>query len=265
MNRIATLLYGSVAYGMFLVVLLYAIGFVTGFGVPKTIDSGGGATESAPLAEALVVNGLLMSLFAVQHSVMARQGFKKRWTRFVPRPIERSTFVLATNLVLALLFWQWRPIPGILWEVDGAVGRTALHALALSGWALVTIATFVIDHFDLFGLKQVVLFARQKPYPEPRFQVKFLYRLVRHPLLLGFMIAFWSAPTMTYGRALFAAVTTLYMLFAIQLEERDLVLVHGDAYAEYRKRVPMILPRLGRAPLEAATPLSLPRPSSQEI
>ncbi len=241
MSRAAVFIYGAIAYVLFLAVFLYAIGFVGNFGVRKAIDDG----PAVPLTEALLVNTVLMGLFAVQHSVMARPGFKKWWTKIVPQPIERSTFVLLSNGVLALLFWQWRPITDVVWAIEGSVGRAIVYGLFILGFAVVVISTFVIDHFDLFGLKQVVLFARKKSYPEPRFQVTFFYRFVRHPLLLGFIIAFWAAPTMTAGHLLFAVVTTLYMLVAIQIEERDLERAHGPAYAEYRRQVPMIIPRLG--------------------
>jgi protein-S-isoprenylcysteine O-methyltransferase Ste14 len=237
-GRAFAFLYGVVAYAAFFVTVLYAIGFVGGFLVPKTID--GGAVVST--TEALVVNLLLMSLFAVQHSVMARKGFKQWWTRFVPKSIERSTYVLLASLVLLLLFWQWRPLPAVVWQIEDARLAMILTGVSHTGWLIVFASTFLINHFELFGLHQVANNLAGRPMPEPRFRVPLFYKFVRHPLYLGFIIAFWAAPTMTVGHLLFAAVTTAYILVAIQLEERDLVDLFGDDYRRYRRRVSMLLP-----------------------
>jgi methanethiol S-methyltransferase len=236
--RLLVLLYGVVCYVVFLATFLYAIAFVAGVGVPKHIDNG----IEAPFGVALAIDIVLLGLFAVQHSGMARPGFKRWWTRFVPAPIERSTYVLFSSLALILLFWQWRPIPDLLWNVDGPVGWV-LQALSLMGWLLVLTGTFVINHFDLFGLRQVWFFARGgAPRDEP-FVTRTFYRIVRHPLMLGFLVAFWATPTMSVGHLLFALATTGYILIAVKfLEERDLVALYGDTYREYQKRVPMFLP-----------------------
>ncbi len=242
MKRIAVFAYGTVAYLMFLGAFLYLIGFVGGIVVPKSIDSG-----SAPgLLEALLVNLVLVSLFGLQHSIMARPGFKAAWTKIIPEPIERSTFVLATNLILLLMFWQWRPMPGVVWEVESSAASFVLWAVFWSGWAIVLLSTFIIDHFDLFGMRQVFFHARDMRYFQLPFQVSAFYRYVRHPLLLGFMIAFWAAPTMTVGRLVFAGAMTTYMLVAIHFEERDLVDAYGKSYEDYRERVPMLVPMPGK-------------------
>jgi methanethiol S-methyltransferase len=238
MNRLLTIGYGAASYLVFLAAFLYAIGFVGNTAVPRSIDRG----VAAPIGEAIVVNALLLGLFAVQHSVMARPAFKRWWTRFVPKAIERSTFVLVTSLVLFLLYWQWRTMPALVRDVTSTAGRLALYVLFWLGWAIALSATFVINHFDLFGLRQGYLAWRGKPYTHIGFRSPLLYRLVRHPIMLGFIIAFWATPRMTAGHLLFAIATTGYILIAVQLEERDLVAAMGNQYRDYRGRVPMLLP-----------------------
>jgi methanethiol S-methyltransferase len=243
MGKIIALLYGIVAYLAFVVTIVYAIGFVTGIGVPKTIDSG---AVGEPIG-AIIVNLLLMSLFAIQHSVMARPQFKKWWTRIVPVSVERSTFVLFSSLALMLLFWQWRPMPAVVWQVTNPQIAASLLGLNLIGWVLVFVSTFLINHFELFGLHQVANNLGGKPMPAVRFKTPLLYNLVRHPIYLGFIIAFWATPVMTAGHLLFAAVTTAYIFVGIALEEHDLVELFGDEYRRYRQRVSMIVPFLGRS------------------
>ncbi|CDO09517.1 hypothetical protein C1S82_09415 [Mycolicibacterium cosmeticum] len=238
MKRLLILGFGVASYLVFLAAFLYAIGFVGGFVVPHTVDSG--ITSST--GEAVVVNLVLLSVFAAQHSVMARPAFKRRWTRWVPVATERSTYVLLSSLALFLLYWQWRTMPAVVWHVETPSGRWALWVLFWLGWATVLAATFMISHFDLFGLRQVYLAWRQQPYRELGFRTVLLYRVVRHPIMLGFIIAFWATPMMTVGHLLFAIVTTVYILVAVQLEERDLVASMGDRYLSYRRRVAMLVP-----------------------
>jgi protein-S-isoprenylcysteine O-methyltransferase Ste14 len=238
MGRIAAFIYGLAAYFVFFFAFVYAIGFVTGVVVPKTIDTG----PAVPVEEALIINLLLMSLFAVQHSVMARKQFKRWWTRFVPHSIERSTYVLFASLALLLLFWQWRPIPGVVWHIADPKIATAIVGLSLFGWLLVLTSTFLINHFELFGLHQVANNLSGRALPAPRFKMPLLYKLVRHPIYLGFIVAFWAAPVMTIGHLVFATVTTIYIFVGIVLEERDMVELFGDEYRRYRDRVSMLVP-----------------------
>jgi methanethiol S-methyltransferase len=237
-KRIAFFAYGVVCYAIFFGTFLYAIGFIGGFLVPSALD--GPAT--VPLAKGIAINAGLLALFAVQHSVMARKWFKERWTRVVAPALERSTYVLLSSLALILLFWQWRPLGGVVWSVTDPIGRAVLLSLFAFGWTLVLVSTFLINHFDLFGLRQVWLFLRGKPYTYLKFGTPGPYKLVRHPLYLGWFFAFWATPTMTYAHLLFAVATAAYILLAIQFEERDLIREHGAGYEEYRRRVPMLIP-----------------------
>ena len=238
LKRLVFFAYGLASYLVFLATFLYAIAFIGNLGTPTSLD--GPATD--PLARALAIDVGLLALFAVQHSLMARKWFKQRWTRLVPVPIERSTYVLFSSVALILLFWQWRPLGGVVWSVDNGLATLALRALFAFGWSLVLVSTFLIDHFDLFGLRQVWLYLVGKPYTAREFATPGPYRMVRHPLYLGWFFAFWMTPTMTVAHLLFAVATSTYILLAIQFEEHDLTREFGGTYEDYRRRVPMLIP-----------------------
>lgn len=238
MNRALALIYGVICYVIFLGTFLYAIAFVGNVFVPKTIDSG----AEINLITALIIDGLLLSVFAIQHSVMARQWFKGAWTKIVPEAVERSTYVLLASLALILLFWQWQPVRSVVWDVTNANARLLLQALFWMGWGGVLVSTYMVDHFSLFGLKQVYAYFKGSPAQPIPFQTPGLYKMVRHPLYLGFIVAFWSTPHMTRGHLFFAIMTTAYIVVAIQFEERDLIHHYGDRYREYRQKVWMLLP-----------------------
>jgi protein-S-isoprenylcysteine O-methyltransferase Ste14 len=242
-GRISTLLYGIFCYLVFFATFLYAIAFLGDFGVSRTIDSG----VEGSVGGALAINAGLLALFALQHSIMARSWFKRAWTRVVPPAAERSTYVLFSSVALILLFWQWRPIGGLVWQVDNELGRMAIIWFYAAGWMLLLLATFMINHFDLFGLRQVYLQFRGQEYSGLSFRTPGLYRVVRHPIYLSWLCIFWATPRMTVAHLVFALATTGYILIAIQLEERDLIRWYGDAYRRYKQRVPSILPvRFGR-------------------
>lgn len=248
MRRFLILTYGLVSYSVFFASFLYAIGFVGGFATPTILDG----QPTASVVQALLINLGLLALFGVQHSVMARPAFKRWWTRLIPVAAERSTYVLFSSLLMFGLFAFWQPIGGEIWKVTDSVGRSVLYGLYAFGWALLLYATFVINHFDLFGLRQVWLEFRGRPYTKLLFTEPALYRMVRHPLYVAWTIIFWATPTMTVAHLVFAIMTTAYMLVAIQFEERDLVAEHGEAYRAYRRRVPMMIPRVRPVATKAA-------------
>ena len=250
MSRFATLGYGVFSYAVFFATFLYLVGFLGNLGVPKSVDSG----LALPIGTALLANTLLLLVFGVQHSVMARPGFKAWWTRFVPRAVERSTYVLASSLALIALMALWVPIPDPVWTVEGAAAAP-LVAIFLGGVGLVLLSTFLIDHFDLFGLRQVVLHFRGRSYEEKRFATPLLYRWIRHPLYVGWIVTFWVTPVMSAGHLLFALVMTSYILVAIPMEETDLARVLGEPYRRWRERTPAFLPRLRRRPAAEAPPV----------
>ena len=241
LSRIFAFFYGAMSYTVFLATFLYAIGFIGNFAVPKSLDS----PSADPWPTAFWIDVGLLSLFALQHTVMARRGFKRALTRVLPIQLERSTYVLASSLALLFLFWQWRPLGGIVWDVQDGTVKAVLYGLFAFGWVLVLVTTFVINHFDLFGLRQVWRHLLGQPQQKLRFVTPLLYRIVRHPLYVGWFFAFWSAPTMTVTHLFFALMTTAYILIAIQFEERDLVQEHAE-YVEYRRQVPMLVPGLPR-------------------
>jgi protein-S-isoprenylcysteine O-methyltransferase Ste14 len=251
-SRIAAFLYGVISYLVFFATFLYAIGFLVNIGVPKGIDSG----RQGSLLYALAIDAGLLTLFAVQHSMMARQWFKRAWTKFVPEPIERSTYVLFSSLALILLFWKWEPIGGTIWSIEQPGARMLVLASYAAGWAILLASTFLINHFDLFGLRQVWLYLLGRENAPLKFRTPIFYRYVRHPLYVGWLMIFWSAPVMTSAHLLFAVTTTAYILIAIQWEEADLVRFHPE-YAEYRRRVPMLIPGLRRRKAEEKAQLGV--------
>ena len=261
-GRISTLLYGIFCYLVFLASFLYAIAFLGDFGVPRTIDSG----LQGSIGHALAINAGLLALFALQHSIMARSWFKRAWTRIVPPAAERSTYVLFSSVALILLFWQWRPIGGLVWQVTNGPMRIAIYGVYAIGWLLLLVATFLINHFDLFGLRQVYLHFRGQEYTGLKFRTPGLYRLMRHPIYFSWLCIFWATPRMTIAHLVFSVATTGYILMAIQLEERDLIRAYGDAYQRYKRQVPSILPvRFGRETSENKLPQLNPGAVSQTV
>ena len=248
-KRLLFFAFGVASYLIFLGTFLYAIAFVVGLPVPATLD---GPLEGS-LLEALAINTVLLTVFAAQHSVMARKWFKDWWTRIVPKPLERSTYVLFSSLALILLFWLWEPLGGVVWSIEDPIGRIVLRGLFAFGWVLVLVSTFLINHFDLFGMRQVYVYLRGRPYTNLKFATPGPYRLVRHPLYVGWLFAFWSIPTMTVAHLLFSVVTTVYILIAIQFEEHDLTREHPEAYEAYRRSVPMLIPFTRRRQASQAT------------
>ncbi|MCL4794695.1 MAG: hypothetical protein KJZ84_09035 [Bryobacteraceae bacterium] len=252
MKRMSIFVFGVLSYVTFFLTFCYAMGFVGGVVVPKDINSG----TPAPLGEAILINSLMLSVFVIQHTVMARPAFKKWFTQWVPRPMERSIFVLTASGILAFTFWQWRPLPDVVWQVSAPAMAYALMGMSWMGWGMVLMSSFLINHFDLFGLRQVWLQLVNRAYTTSAFRLTSLYKFVRHPLMLGFLIAFWSTPVMTEGHLLFAVLTTGYILMGIQFEERDIIREHGDAYRRYREEVPMLLPYKGDGSIRMPMPRS---------
>ena len=238
MNQIVAFMYGCLAYTVFFITFLYSIGFVGNLVVPKSIDTGSEST----FVVSLLINVILLGLFAIQHSVMARPGFKQWWTKFIPEPIERSTYVLISSLLLALLFWLWQPMTGVVWNVENTFGSFVLSGIFWLGWVIVLLSTFMINHFDLFGLRQVYLNMLNKEYISIDFKTPALYKYVRHPIMLGFIIAFWATPEMTIGHLVFAIATSAYIFIGIYFEEKDLMNIHGETYGKYRHQVSMLFP-----------------------
>lgn len=237
-GKTLTLVYGTLSYLIFLFTILYAIGFVGNLMVPKTIDSG----PAVSFPRALLIDLVLFGLFALQHSVMARPAFKRWWTRYIPQPMERSTYVLCASLFLLLLYWQWLPVRGDIWNVGNPIGYWMLFGLYGFGWLIVFVSTYLINHYDLFGLRQVYGHWQARPYTEMPFRTPALYKWVRHPMMVGVLIAFWATPRMTAGHLIFSLATTAYILVGLHLEERDLLAIYGETYQHYRQRVRMLLP-----------------------
>jgi len=260
-KRLLFFAYGSFSYLIFLATFLYAVAFVGGFVVPTQLD---GPSEG-PIMAALVIDAALLTVFALQHSVMARRWFKERWTQIVPWAIERSTYVLCASAALLLLFWQWRPIGIPVWTIENGYLRLIAWTLFAAGWATVLVMTFLINHFDLFGLRQVSLLLIGKPYTPVSFRTPLPYRIIRHPLYFGFLLAFWMTPHMTLAHLVFALATTAYIVLAIQFEERDLLSEHGASYAEYRRRVPMLLPGMRRSTFPLPVPSTSAEPAAPSV
>jgi protein-S-isoprenylcysteine O-methyltransferase Ste14 len=254
MKRLVAFVYGVICYAAFFVTLLYSVGFLGNFGVPKSIDSG----PEGDLFTALAIDAALLALFALQHSIMARRWFKRAWTRIVPEPVERSTYVLFSSAAMLFMFWQWRPIGGVIWTIDAGLAKTVILGLYAAGIMIVLISTCLINHFDLFGLRQVYLYLIGRKYTSLEFRTPFFYRYVRHPLYVGWLLTFWSAPTMTVAHLFFAVMTTAYIFVAIRFEEADLMKVHGDKYRRYRNQVPMIIPALRDSQVGEASAEEIP-------
>ncbi|MFN0138075.1 MAG: methanethiol S-methyltransferase [Phycisphaerae bacterium] len=256
--RLAILTYGVVAYAAFLAAITYAIGFVGNWLVPKSIDSG----IVGPIAQSLIINAALLSIFVAQHAIMARPTFKRWWTTIIPPAAERSTFVLAASACLGIVYWGWCPLPQVIWSIENQAIAIALNCVCLLGWAIVLYSSFLINHFDLFGLRQVWLHWRSRNAAPVGFRLVSLYKLVRHPLMLGFLIAFWAAPTMSLGRLAFALLTTAYIVLGTRMEEHDLVAQHGERYRDYQRTVPAFFPSMRRRRPTAATTTIMARPAS---